>query len=109
MSSNIDTFSRTARYSGSARPAWRMNHTGVRAAGSSRHASRNGATATAGDLTCRGSTRGNRRTPDGTPRPLLPFGHGADGSGGRDARAGRAVRRAHGQGALVDPGVHEGA
>src|SRR5687767_13876448 len=33
----------TWRYSGSERPAWRMNHTGVRPAGSLRHARRKGA------------------------------------------------------------------
>src|SRR5436305_750038 len=37
---------RTARYSGSARPAWRMNHTGVWAAGWRRQARRNGWSAT---------------------------------------------------------------
>src|SRR5688572_30647008 len=36
---------RTARYSGSERPAWRMNHTGIRGAGRLRHASRNGGSA----------------------------------------------------------------
>src|ERR671911_223885 len=34
---------RRARYSGSDRPAWRMNHTGTRSAGRLRQASRNGA------------------------------------------------------------------
>ncbi len=33
--------SRTARYSGSDRPAWRMNQTGVAGTGSRRHARRN--------------------------------------------------------------------
>jgi len=32
---------RTARYSGSDRPAWRMNHTGVCGTGSPRQARRN--------------------------------------------------------------------
>src|SRR5215204_480126 len=36
---------RSARYSGSDRPAWRMNHTGTRSAGRLRQASRNGASA----------------------------------------------------------------
>jgi hypothetical protein len=36
--------SRSLRYSGSDRPAWRMNHTGVRATGWRRHAARNGET-----------------------------------------------------------------
>ena len=40
MTSNIPCFSRMARYSGSDRPAWRMNHTGVRATGLPQQASR---------------------------------------------------------------------
>src|SRR3954447_25590878 len=36
---------RSARYSGSARPAWRMNHTGTRSCTSPRHAARNGGAA----------------------------------------------------------------
>ena len=36
--SNSVNRSRTARYSGSDRPAWRMNHTGVRSTGSRRAA-----------------------------------------------------------------------
>ena len=38
--SSIPTPSRTARYSGSDRPAWRMNHTGVCGTGSPRAARR---------------------------------------------------------------------
>src|SRR4051812_29484808 len=40
--SSIEMPSRTLRYSGSDRPAWRMNHTGVRPPGSRRQARRNG-------------------------------------------------------------------
>ena len=39
--SSIPTPSRTLRYSGSERPAWRMNHTGVCGTGSPRAARRN--------------------------------------------------------------------
>src|SRR5690606_41443362 len=39
---------RTSRYSGSERPAWRMNHTGTCGAGRLRQASRNGAPAGGG-------------------------------------------------------------
>ena len=41
MTSNVEALARTARYSGSARPACRMNHTGTRSWGVPRHASRN--------------------------------------------------------------------
>src|SRR3712207_3707059 len=40
MASRIDPSPRTARYSGSDRPAWRMNHTGTRSWGSPRQAAR---------------------------------------------------------------------
>jgi hypothetical protein len=40
--SSIEIPSRTARYSGSDRPAWRMNQTGVRSTGWRRQARRNG-------------------------------------------------------------------
>ena len=40
MASNIDPSPRMARYSGSDRPAWRMNHTGTRSVGRPRHACR---------------------------------------------------------------------
>jgi DHA1 family bicyclomycin/chloramphenicol resistance-like MFS transporter len=53
MMSNIPCFSRTARYSGSERPAWRMNHTGTRSAGRLRHANRNGESATKAEVTGR--------------------------------------------------------
>src|SRR3954466_13885908 len=43
--SSIDEPSRTLRSSGSARPAWRMNHTGVCAPRSPRAARRNGLSA----------------------------------------------------------------
>ena len=39
--SSMPTPSRMARYSGSERPAWRMNHTGVCGTGSPRAARRN--------------------------------------------------------------------
>ena len=42
--------SRTARYSGNERPAWRMNHTGVCATGSRRQAARNVEEMTAADV-----------------------------------------------------------
>ena len=42
MTSNIPCCSRMARYSGSDRPAWRMNHTGGWATGLPQQASRNG-------------------------------------------------------------------
>jgi hypothetical protein len=38
-------WARSRRYSGSDRPAWRMNHTGVRGTGRLRQANRNGASA----------------------------------------------------------------
>ncbi len=38
MADRMDPVPRAARYSGSARPAWRMNHTGVRDTGSRRQA-----------------------------------------------------------------------
>src|SRR5688500_7324709 len=43
--SSIGTPSRMARYSGSERPAWRMNQTGTWSAGSPRHARKNGLSA----------------------------------------------------------------
>ena len=45
MASRMVPSPRTARYSGSDRPAWRMNHTGGYGVGSPRHAARNGASA----------------------------------------------------------------
>src|SRR6478609_6783546 len=39
--SSIEMPARTLRYSGSERPAWRMNQTGGRSTGSRRHARRN--------------------------------------------------------------------
>ena len=38
MASRIEPLPRTARYSGSERPAWRMNQTGTRSWGWLRHA-----------------------------------------------------------------------
>ena len=38
MAERMDPEPRAARYSGSARPAWRMNHTGVRETGSRKQA-----------------------------------------------------------------------
>ncbi|MCP9965823.1 hypothetical protein [Actinomadura madurae] len=43
--SSIGTPSRTRRYSGRERPAWRMNHTGVCGTGRRRQASRKGLSA----------------------------------------------------------------
>src|SRR3954466_4773387 len=45
MASRMVPSPRMARYSGSDRPAWRMNHTGGYGVGSPRHAARNGASA----------------------------------------------------------------
>ena len=42
---------RMARYSGNERPAWRMNHTGVRSVRRRRQACRNGASASVGRVT----------------------------------------------------------
>ena len=62
---------RAARYSGSDRPAWRMNHTGTRSTVSPRHARMNGASS-------------NRPSCDGTHSPVP--GHAS--AGGRDGTDG---------------------
>src|SRR5687768_7923969 len=48
MTSRMLPTPRTARYSGSDRPAWRMNHTGTRDAGCRRQARRNGSSSWTG-------------------------------------------------------------
>ena len=73
--SSIATPSRSLRYSGSDRPAWRMNHTGVCGTGSPR----------AARSRAESWTRGSVEAADGTA-PILPGQAGV--SGDRDRESG---------------------
>src|SRR5580704_9577919 len=68
--SSSECFSRSFRYSGMYRPAWRMNHTGVMSTGSRRHARRNRS------LTMSDSSSDARSLPrfgaGSRPRAILP-------------------------------------
>ena len=69
QASSMPIPARTARYSGSDRPAWRMNQTGVRSTGSRRIArtSRDVVTATPGALITAHPATAGARTPPADP------------------------------------------
>src|SRR5437016_1524134 len=87
----------TLWYSGSDRPAWRMNHTGTRSAGRPRQALRKGSVS---------ASTGTVPTSPGEP-PIAPLQRqppppGADGAAGHSTQGG-------GQGPRVDPAPHQEA
>src|SRR5947209_17417649 len=85
----------TCLYSGSDRPAWRMNHTGTRSAGHPRQALRKGSLSA--------STGTAPTSPGESPvAPLQPAQQGAKGAGGDTAEG-------SGQGSRVDPAPHQEA
>src|SRR5205807_3258942 len=75
MMSNMPYCSRTIRYSGSDRPAWRMNQTGIRSAGRLRHANRNGESATKAEATGRCVSAALCRRALEATRPLAHLFH----------------------------------